>query len=129
MREAKGCINSNEPLSIEWDAGMPDHAMVRLRGGLTVGAVEGYCEMLTEVIARGTTISVDTEHLDVVDVAGIQFLIACRRYAERAGKLFFLASPASGHLRRSLIAAGLIVGEDEDGNEETGLVDAFWLAG
>lgn len=114
-----------EPVSVEWDKETPDRAIVRLCGDLSIGTIEAVHTLLPDVLARAATVAVDAGQLRSVDLAGIQLLIAGRRDAERAGKLFYLAEAAGGALREALVVAGLVA----DGGGEAGWVDAFWLAG
>ncbi|MEO5373538.1 MAG: STAS domain-containing protein [Alphaproteobacteria bacterium] len=115
------------PVSVVWDAHRSGRAVLRLDGDLTIGAVEACHGIVGDVLARASVVAIEAGGLAAVDLAGLQLLMAGRRQAERAGKLFHLAAPAGGALREALIAAGLVA--DGDGGEGAGWVDAFWLAG
>ena len=119
-----------ETISVEWDAATSGRAVVRLAGNLTVNVIETVHDALPAVLARAESVAIDADRLQAVDLAGIQLLIAGRRYAERVGKLFHLTAPADGALREALIAAGLVgVGGEESGSGDDGWVDALWIAG
>ncbi|MBF0094429.1 MAG: STAS domain-containing protein [Alphaproteobacteria bacterium] len=131
MGKGKGDAAPEEIVSVEWDAGTPDRAFVRLAGDLTIGTVEAVHGVLPGVLLKAGSVAVDAGHLRSIDLSGLQLLIAGRRSAENAGKLFYLTAPADGALRRSLVAAGLVAAGDDAGSDDgdDGWVDAFWLAG
>lgn len=126
MVGGKGDGIKGGPISVDWGSEADGRAVVLISGDLTIGTVEASHGIVSEVLGRATSVAIKCDGLRMIDLAGIQLLMAGRRCAERVGKLFYLVSPADGALREALIIAGLFI--DGDSSGETGWVDAFWLA-
>ncbi len=95
-----------------------------LTGGLTVREVEDRRSEFLAFLAGADRIEVESRGLSMVDVAGLQALIALRLSAEKAGKKVRLASPPEGALLQALIAAGFWVAGT--GGEAVVAHDRFW---
>ena len=94
-----------------------------LVGRLTLREAEERRAEFLSVLAESDPIELDCSNLDVVDVAGLQLLIALRHSAERAGTAVRLARPPEGALRSALVAAGFV----EEGNGKAIVShDRFW---
>ena len=96
-----------------------------LSGRLTINEAEMVRDKLLRGLAGCRQLILATDRLDVVDVAGLQLLIAARWSAERAGKAVRLAAAPDGAFLSALIAAGFRSAADDGGRDVSR--DSFWL--
>ncbi|MCP5195879.1 MAG: STAS domain-containing protein [Gammaproteobacteria bacterium] len=99
---------------------------VSLSGRLTINEAEEQQQEWVRQLAECEQLIINICELTVVDVTGLQLLIALRRSAKQAGKTVRLAQPPEGALLAALVKAGFRQADDQ---ESAGNRDRFWWGG
>ncbi len=103
---------------------MGSGARLALDGELTIRTIEAIHARLTDALAAGGDLLIDTTHATQVDIAFIQLVLAARRSAAAAGTSLTLAAPAGGALRDALARGGFLSPVAGLGGAD----DAWWFS-
>jgi hypothetical protein len=95
---------------------------IDLAGAQTVRTIHDAHRQLDDALAGHAAVEIALDAVTELDLGLIQLLVAARRSADRAGKSFTLASPATGALRLALDRAGFLAGAADPAAGRT-----FWL--
>lgn len=98
-------------------------ARVVLDGAQTLRNIHEAHDLLRAALADHPTVEVDCDAVTEFDLSFIQLLLSVKRSADKADKLFGLASPAAGQLRTVLERAGFLPATTDEFSDNA----AFWL--
>jgi len=81
--------------------------VVRLSGAQTIREAEGTLQALRDALAADSSVALDCEGVEEVDLAFLQLVIAASKSARTAGGKLSLTAPAAGPLLAALDSAGI----------------------
>jgi anti-anti-sigma regulatory factor len=94
---------------------------IQWSGTASIRNVAKYHDDLRDALSVGADVALDLSHIDEVDLAFIQLIIAARRSAETRGLSLTLSSPAPEPMLQTLERGGFIGTAPDDRRH-------FWLA-